>query len=46
MVDKNGWLHDNWKCPIVHATMVVEGSGYLTNPELEKQKVDSAINEQ
>ncbi len=38
------WLRDDWKCTIVRAAMAVEGGGYLTNPEREKQKVDSAVN--
>jgi endoglucanase len=38
------WLRDDWKCTIVRAAMAVENGGYLTNPGLEKQKVDSAIN--
>jgi endoglucanase len=37
------WLRDDWKCTIVRAAMAVENGGYLTNPELEQQKVDSAI---
>ena len=37
------WLRDDWKCTIVRAAMAVESGGYLTNPELEKSKVDSAI---
>jgi endoglucanase len=38
------WLRDDWKCTITRAAMAVENGGYLTNPELEKQKVDSAVN--
>jgi endoglucanase len=37
------WLRDDWKCTIVRAAMAVESGGYLTNPESEKSKVDSAI---
>jgi endoglucanase len=37
------WLRDDWKCTIIRAAMAVENGGYLTNPELEKQKVDSAV---
>jgi endoglucanase len=38
------WLRDDWKCTLIRAAMAVEYGGYLTNPESEKQKVDSAIN--
>jgi endoglucanase len=38
------WLRDDWKCTLTRAAMAVEYGGYLTNPEREKQKVDSAIN--
>lgn len=38
------WLRDDWKCTVVRAAMAVESGGYLTNPETEKAKVDSAVN--
>lgn len=37
------WLRDDWNCNITRAAMAVEHGGYLENPEVEKQKVDSAI---
>jgi endoglucanase len=38
------WLRDDWNCTLVRAAMGIEYGGYLTHPEIEKQKVDSAIN--
>ena len=41
------WLKDDWHCNVVRVAMAVEEGGYLTNPDLEKQKVmlvvDAAI---
>lgn len=38
------WLKDDWQCTVVRAAMAVdEYSGYLTNPEVEKQKVFTVI---
>lgn len=37
------WLRDDWNCSITRAAMAVEHGGYLTNPDVEKQKVDSAV---
>ena len=41
------WLKDDWYCTVIRAAMAVENGGYLTNPDLEKQKVfdlvDAAI---
>ena len=44
------WLKDDWQCTVVRAAMAVDDNdGYLTNPDLEKQKVmaviDAAIEE-
>jgi len=38
------WLRDDWGCTLVRAAMAVEWGGYLSNPEREKAKVDSAVN--
>jgi len=32
------WLKDDWHCNIVRAALAVEEGGYLTNPEIEKNK--------
>ena len=38
------WLKEDWQCTVVRAAMAIdEDSGYLTNPELEKQKVFTVI---
>lgn len=38
------WLKDDWQCTVVRAALAVdEDSGYLTNPEIEKQKVFTVI---
>jgi endoglucanase len=37
------WLRDDWRCTVVRAAMAVESGGYLTNPEIEKQKVIDVI---
>jgi endoglucanase len=37
------WLRDDWRCNIVRAAMAVEHDGYLTNPEIEKQKVRDVV---
>lgn len=41
------WLKDDWRCTVVRAAMAIDHDGYLTNPEVEKQKVmrvvDAAI---
>jgi endoglucanase len=43
------WLKDDWRVTVVRAAMGIEYDGYLTNPEIEKQKikavVDAAISE-
>ncbi|WP_350290879.1 glycoside hydrolase family 5 protein [uncultured Croceitalea sp.] len=42
--DTVNWLKNDWQCTVVRAAMAVdEASGYLTNPELEKQKVFTVI---
>lgn len=38
------WLRDDWKCTITRAAMAVENGGYLTNPQVEEAKVDTAVN--
>jgi endoglucanase len=38
------WLRDDWQCTVVRASMAVEAGGYLTNPDVEKNKVDSVVN--
>jgi endoglucanase len=37
------WLHDDWNCSIIRASMAVEAGGYLTNPEREKQKIKTVV---
>jgi endoglucanase len=41
------WLKDDWYCTVIRAAMAVENGGYLTSPDIEKQKVfdlvDAAI---
>ena len=37
------WLRDDWKCTVVRAAMGVEKGGYLTNPEFERQKVETVV---
>jgi endoglucanase len=37
------WLRDDWKCTLTRAAMAVEYGGYLTNPDRERAKVDSAV---
>jgi len=37
------WLRDDWKCTLTRAAMAVEWGGYLTHPETERAKVDSAV---
>lgn len=38
------WLKNDWQCTIVRAAMAVEDSeGYITNPEVEKQKIFTVI---
>ncbi len=37
------WLKDDWHCNIVRAAMAVEEGGYLTNPDVEKQKVFAVV---
>ncbi|MFO7447541.1 MAG: cellulase family glycosylhydrolase [Ignavibacteriaceae bacterium] len=37
------WLRDDWKCTVVRAAMGIEMDGYLTNPELEKNKIKTVI---
>lgn len=37
------WLKDDWQCTVVRAAMAIEYDGYLTNPEIEKQKVIAVI---
>lgn len=36
-------LRDEWKCTIVRAAMGVEMGGYLTNPDLEKEKICKVV---
>jgi endoglucanase len=37
------WLKDDWHCNVIRAAMAVENDGYLTNPVLEKQKVETVV---
>jgi endoglucanase len=37
------WLKDDWYCNVVRAAMAVEEGGYLTNPDMEKQKVFDVV---
>ncbi|MEN1785336.1 MAG: glycoside hydrolase family 5 protein [Bacteroidota bacterium] len=38
------WLKEDWRCNVVRAAMGVEDTdGYLSNPEIEKQKVFTVI---
>ncbi len=37
------WLRDDWRCTVVRAAMGIESGGYLTNPEIEKQKVIEVV---
>ena len=37
------WLKQDWHCNVVRAAMAVEREGYLSNPEVEKQKVYTVI---
>tara|TARA_R110002051_G_scaffold8755_1_gene35963 strand:+ start:59912 stop:60979 length:1068 start_codon:yes stop_codon:yes gene_type:complete len=38
------WLKNDWQCTIVRAAMAVEDSeGYITNPEIEKEKIFTVI---
>ncbi len=37
------WLKDDWYCNVVRAAMAVEEGGYLTNPDIEKQKVIDVV---
>jgi endoglucanase len=37
------WLKDDWRCNIVRAAMAVEEGGYLTNPEVEQQRVFAVV---
>jgi endoglucanase len=37
------WLKEDWYCDVVRAAMAVEEGGYLTNPDLEKQKVFDVV---
>ncbi|WP_350292262.1 glycoside hydrolase family 5 protein [uncultured Croceitalea sp.] len=42
--DTVNWLKNDWQCTVVRAAMAVdEANGYLTNSELEKQKVFTVI---
>ena len=42
--DAVNWLKEDWKCNIVRAAMGVdENAGYISNPEIEKQKVYDVI---
>lgn len=38
------WLHDDWKCTVLRASMGIEDGGYLQNPLTEKNKVLAVIN--
>ena len=38
------WLKNDWKCTVVRAAMGVESGGYLTNPQVEMNKVKTVIN--
>lgn len=37
------WLKEDWHCTVVRAAMAIDYDGYLTNPEVEKQKVMTVI---
>jgi endoglucanase len=38
------WLKEDWQCTIVRAAMAVDDSdGYITNPEIEKNKIFTVI---
>ena len=37
------WLKNDWKCTVVRPCMGVEMGGYLENPEIEIEKVDSVV---
>jgi endoglucanase len=37
------WLRDDWKCTVVRASMGVESGGYLSNPDVEKNKIITVI---
>ncbi|MBK8808270.1 MAG: cellulase family glycosylhydrolase [Bacteroidales bacterium] len=37
------WLRDDWKCTIVRAAMGIQQGGYMTNPALERQKVEAVV---
>ncbi len=37
------WLKTDWYCTVVRAALAVEGGGYLTNPDAEKEKIFTVI---
>jgi endoglucanase len=37
------WLRDDWRCTVVRASMAVEAGGYLSNPEREKEKIETVV---
>lgn len=37
------WLTEDWRCTIVRAAMAVEHGGYLTSPDLQKQRVETIV---
>jgi len=37
------WLHDDWKCNIIRASLAVEHGGYLENPQLETRKIKTVV---
>jgi endoglucanase len=37
------WLRDDWNCDVVRAPMAVEGDGYLSHPDMEQFKIETAV---
>lgn len=37
------WLCEDWKCSVVRAAMGVEKGGYISNPDLEKAKLETVV---
>jgi endoglucanase len=37
------WLRDDWNCGVVRASMAIEANGYLTNPDREREKVNTVV---
>lgn len=37
------WLRDDWKCTVIRAAMGIENGGYLTNQQLEYNKLTTVI---